>query len=73
VHRAHHAGDHESDQGDDRQRYVDVEDLLDEPLIGVVRRVEEDKRKCRGQRRRRGERKTPQTPAKKLRVQVNPP
>ena len=31
---------------DDRQRHVQVEDLLDEALVGVERRVEEDQAKA---------------------------
>ena len=34
----------EAAQRDDRHGHVDVEDLLDEPLVGVVGRVEEDER-----------------------------
>jgi hypothetical protein len=36
---------------------VDIEDLLDEALIGVQRCVEEDERKGSRERRRRSERK----------------
>ena len=35
---------HESAQGDDRQRHVDVEDLLAEALVGVHRGPQKDQR-----------------------------
>jgi hypothetical protein len=73
VHCPEHPGDDEADQGHDRERHVHVEDLLDEALVGIVRRVEEDKRDRRGKHRRRGERQLPESPAEKRRVQVNPP
>ncbi len=38
------AAGHEPAQRDDRQRHVQVEDLLDEALVGVVGRVEEHER-----------------------------
>ncbi len=43
------SGDHEADQRADRDRHVDVEDLLDEALVRVVRRVEEDHREGRAE------------------------
>ena len=39
-----HAAEDEPAQRDDRQRHVDVEDLLHEALVGVQRRVEEHQR-----------------------------
>src|SRR5436189_35017 len=45
--------DAEPDERADRQRDVQVEDLLDEPLIRVERRVEEDQREA-GQKDQRG-------------------
>jgi hypothetical protein len=42
---------------------VDVEDLLDEALIGVDRGIEEDERKGGRDRRRGGQRKASQAPA----------
>ena len=39
-----HPAEDEPAQRHDRQRHVDVEDLLDEALIGVERRVEEHER-----------------------------
>ena len=38
--------DDEADERDDRERHVQVEDLLDEALVGVERRVEEDQREA---------------------------
>ncbi len=38
------AAEHEPAQRDDRERHVDVEDLLQEALFGFQRRVEEDER-----------------------------
>ena len=48
--RAQHAAEHEPAQGGDGQRHVDVEDLLDEALVGVQRGVEEDQREGDGDR-----------------------
>ena len=45
------AADDEAEQRDDRQRHVQVEDLLDEALVGVSRRVEEDQRKAGAEHR----------------------
>jgi hypothetical protein len=42
-----HPRDDEADERDDPERDVEVEDLLDEPLVGVERRVEEHERECR--------------------------
>ncbi len=42
--------------GDDRQRHVQVEDLLDEALVGVERRVEEDQRERQREHRHGGDR-----------------
>jgi hypothetical protein len=39
-----HAAGHEPGQRDDRERHVQVEDLLHEALVGVVGRVEEHER-----------------------------
>jgi hypothetical protein len=39
-------GDDPAEQGGGRQRYVQVEDLLDEPLVGVLRGAEERKREA---------------------------
>ena len=41
------AADDEPAERDDRERHVQVEDLLDEALIGLVRRVEEHEREAR--------------------------
>ena len=50
------AADDEADQRHDRQRHVQVEDLLDEALVGVERGVEEDQRKRQGEHRHGGDR-----------------
>jgi hypothetical protein len=42
------AAGHEAAQRHDRQRHVQVEDLVDEALVGVVGRVEEDQREAAG-------------------------
>jgi hypothetical protein len=48
---------------------VHVEDLLDESLVGVVRRVEEDERERDGDDRRRADREPEKPPAEKLVLQ----
>jgi hypothetical protein len=48
---------------------VDVEDLLDEALVGVDRRVEEDEREGDGDRRRGGDCEPEKSPAEKLGLQ----
>jgi hypothetical protein len=53
---------------------VDVEDLLDEALIGVDRGIEEDERERHGDGGRRGEREREQSPTENLLEQsFNPP
>jgi hypothetical protein len=52
------AAEDEPAQRDDRERNVDVEDLLHEALVGVQRRVEEDQRERHADRRDGGERET---------------
>jgi hypothetical protein len=44
MHDRQHRPEHEPQQRHDREWNVDVEDLLDEALIGVKRRIEEDER-----------------------------
>jgi hypothetical protein len=43
----HDPAGHEAEERHDRHRHVHVEDLLDEALVGVVGRVEEDEREGR--------------------------
>ena len=47
VHDRQHARRDEAAQRHDRQGDVDVEDLLQEALVGIERRVEEDQRERR--------------------------
>jgi hypothetical protein len=63
-------GDHESDQGDDCQRHVHVEDLLDEALIGIDRGVEENEREGAGKRQHGCDRKRPQSLSEQCAVQA---
>jgi hypothetical protein len=60
VHDPEHAGGDEAGERGYRERYVDVEDLLDEALVDVVRGVEEDERERCRDRRRGGDRKPPE-------------
>jgi hypothetical protein len=69
VHDAEDAGGHEPDQRNDRERYVDVEDLLNEALIDVVGGVEEDKRQGCPDRNRCADREPRQTPSEELWLQ----
>ena len=54
---------HEPAQRHDRQRHVQVEDLLHEALVGVVRRVEEHERERSEHEHERGDGEGPKPPA----------
>ena len=57
------AADDEAAEGDDRERHVQVEDLLDEALVGLVRRVEEDEREAGPDQQGREQSECPQVDA----------
>ena len=63
------AAEDEPAQRHDRQRHVDVEDLLDEALVGVQRRVEEHQRERHADRGDGGEREAAEAAAVQIRWQ----
>ncbi len=55
------AAEHEAAEGNDRQRHVQVEDLLDEALVGFVGGVEEDEREPDPNEQGREQNESPQS------------